>query len=311
MNNAIDKQTISVVIPLYNKEQYVARAILSVLSQIYPVHEIIIVDDGSQDSSVAQVNSLLTDHNNITLLTQANSGPSAARNKGMERASGEWIALLDADDWWEPNHLSSLIEGVENFPECLVSVSHYQFEYVNHSQLAHCQTQDEGIIDDYFAACCHYDLPITSSSIIMHRQVFEFTKGFDEAIQKGEDQILWSNIAILYPIYFSAQCTMHYWIGERAYQVHHMVLTPAPQLEYYKALLTSECLSQQHRSSLGYLAHLTILHCIKHNLMTGDKDTARTLLNTHWAVQSDRFSMVARVLLWLPTLLTKWILRFA
>ena len=93
--------SVSVVIPCFNNERYVGAAIESVLSQTFPPPEAIVIDDGSTDSSAAVVARFPS----VTLMRQENAGAGAARNAGIARAVGEFIALLDADDLWAPTKL--------------------------------------------------------------------------------------------------------------------------------------------------------------------------------------------------------------
>jgi GT2 family glycosyltransferase len=99
-----DAPRFSVVIPAYNAGKTLARALDSVLTQTWPAHEIIVVDDGSSDNSREVVAAY---GGRVIYLQQENAGPSAARNRGVEAASGEWIAFLDADDWYYPARLES------------------------------------------------------------------------------------------------------------------------------------------------------------------------------------------------------------
>jgi glycosyltransferase involved in cell wall biosynthesis len=94
----------SVVIPAYNAGQTLARALDSVLAQTWPAHEIIVVDDGSSDNTIE---ALAAYGDRVICSRQKNAGPSAARNRGVEAASGDWIAFLDADDWYYPTRLES------------------------------------------------------------------------------------------------------------------------------------------------------------------------------------------------------------
>ena len=105
--------SISVIIPLYNKARYIERAIFSVLKQTYQDYEIIIVDDGSTDGSADIVKSINDER--IRYVWQENSGPGAARNKGIALSLGEIIAFLDADDEWEPEFFSSGVDILNRF----------------------------------------------------------------------------------------------------------------------------------------------------------------------------------------------------
>jgi len=95
---------ISVVIPAYNAAEVLPRALESVLAQTWPAYEIIVVDDGSKDSTSDVVKRYVTD--NVHYVRQENAGPSAARNKGVALARSDWIAFLDADDWYYPDRLA-------------------------------------------------------------------------------------------------------------------------------------------------------------------------------------------------------------
>ena len=93
----------SVIIPAYNSATTLTRAVESVLCQSYPAHEIIVIDDGSTDNTTEVARGF---GEQVRLLRQANAGVSAARNRGAECATGDWLAFLDADDWYYPDRLS-------------------------------------------------------------------------------------------------------------------------------------------------------------------------------------------------------------
>jgi len=104
--------TVSVVIPLYNKSKYIERAISSILAQTFPPLEIIVVDDGSTDDGPEKV--LKFKDPKIALIQQENKGPGAARNAGLARARGKYVAFLDADDEWLPSFLEKGLSLLEN-----------------------------------------------------------------------------------------------------------------------------------------------------------------------------------------------------
>jgi glycosyltransferase involved in cell wall biosynthesis len=106
----VSRPKVSVIIPVYNREKTIARAIESVLSQTFNDYEIIIVDDGSTDSTKGLVSRYV---GRVAYYYQENAGPSKARNTGIQAASGEWIAFLDSDDFWLTNKLEIQLKEVQ------------------------------------------------------------------------------------------------------------------------------------------------------------------------------------------------------
>ena len=109
--------SISVIVPAYNAELTIARAIDSVLKQTVQAGEIIVVDDGSQDNLAAVVQRY---GESVRLIQQANARTAAARNRGLDHATGDWIAFLDADDFWEPSKLERQLAVIHRFPQVSV-----------------------------------------------------------------------------------------------------------------------------------------------------------------------------------------------
>jgi glycosyltransferase involved in cell wall biosynthesis len=144
---------ISAVIPAYNSEKHIVRAIESVLRQTRPADEIIVVDDGSADGTADQVRKF---GDQVHLITQKNAGASAARNAGIEAARGNWIAFLDADDEWLPEKLKLQIEHLRrhpdltwttgNFKRCHCENGHRQFDAYSISPA------EDTEVTDYFKA---------------------------------------------------------------------------------------------------------------------------------------------------------------
>ena len=107
---------VSVIIPLYNKGKYIARALDSVFSQTYQDYEVIVVDDGSTDNGPE----IVKQYNDprLRLIHQENAGPGAARNKGISESKGEFLSFLDADDEWLPEFLEEGIYALSENPQC-------------------------------------------------------------------------------------------------------------------------------------------------------------------------------------------------
>lgn len=115
---------VSVVIPIYNAEKYLRECLNSILNQTISNIEVICIDDGSNDKSVDICKEYIKKDNRVRLLTQENSGPSIARNRGIEEATGEWISFVDADDWLEKNMFEKLISVSEDSD--IVICNHYK-----------------------------------------------------------------------------------------------------------------------------------------------------------------------------------------
>lgn len=193
----------SVIVPLYNKAEYVERTLASLLAQTYGDYEVIVVDDGSTDDSYAVACRATEGREQCHVLRQANAGVAAARNSGAQSAQGEYICFLDADDWWEPTFLEEIDRLVSTYPDAgLYATGYYLVKNgkqrvapigVNASFKAgyinYCQT--------YARTLC---MPVTSSSVAIPRQVFYDSEGFRSGILLGEDFDLWIRIALKYPV---------------------------------------------------------------------------------------------------------------
>ena len=122
----------SVVMPLYNKGPHVEAAVRSVLSQTVAPLELIVVDDGSTDGGRERVAAIA--HPAIRLLTRKTPGPGgyAARNLGITDAEGDWIAFLDADDIWLPDHLAVLAAAIKRAPSAGVAATRFDHVFDTH-----------------------------------------------------------------------------------------------------------------------------------------------------------------------------------
>lgn len=215
---------ISVVIPLYNKEKLVARTLQTVLAQTFTDFEVVIVDDGSTDSSAAIVESF--SDSRIRLIRQKNGGVSAARNKGIEEASGKYIAFLDADDEWDSEYLATMHSLIDAYPECDVFGIKFAIIDNNRNITEHSVNNIQfdsttGQIDNYFEVASASLPPLCSSSVMISKSALEDIGGFPVGIKDGEDLITWARLAVKYKIAFSNRT--------QAYFVHDEVLFNADQ----------------------------------------------------------------------------------
>lgn len=181
---------ITVVIPLYNKEQEIARTLRSVLAQTLPPREIIVVDDGSTDRSAEIVESFRNPL--IRLIRQQNRGVSAARNRAIGEARTEWVALLDGDDRWEPGYLKAIDRLIGRYPGCGAYATSFNVE--NDGRITPGDTpQREGIVDFFAESLRRYVL--IPSATTLRRDLVRSLGGFPEGMRMGEDQYLWTRVA--------------------------------------------------------------------------------------------------------------------
>lgn len=205
---------ISIVIPLYNKEKYISRTILSALNQTYEDFEIIIVDDGSTDKSVVEVEKF--NNKRIRIISQKNTGVSAARNRGIEEARYDLIAFLDADDEWLPNHLEEIVDLKTNFLECQVFATNYKIVDSYGDKRFPVNTEvlklhgENGIIANYFDAAINTAPPLWTSAIVVTKDVINAIGGFPMSVRLGEDLLTWAKLADKYNIAYSKTVTAVY-----------------------------------------------------------------------------------------------------
>jgi len=190
--------TISIVIPLYNKGFIISEKLDSVLAQTFTDFEIIIVNDGSTDNGF-EIVSQFSDKR-IKLFQQENKGAAAARNLGIEKATGELIAFLDADDYWYPNHLEELFKLYNDFPNCGLYGSRYFIKIsknkIIQTNYSNCVSNDfRGILPNYFLASKDYRVGLTSA-IAIPKHIFTENFLFNPQISSGQDLELYTRIAV-------------------------------------------------------------------------------------------------------------------
>lgn len=189
---------ISIVIPLYNKAASISATIGCVLRQTYTDWEVVVVDDGSTDGSGDLVCSM--NDNRIRLIRQQNAGVSAARNRGITEAKGEFVAFLDADDEWKPNYLESQMELTRKYPECQVFATDYIFRTHNgefkNTILNKIAFQGEsGILDNYFEVASSGHPPLWTSAVMVRKSALVAVGGFPLGVRSGEDLLTWARLA--------------------------------------------------------------------------------------------------------------------
>ncbi len=197
----------SVIISLYNKAPYVAKAIGSVLAQTYADYELVIMDDGSKDDSFALALKAIEGMPQCHIYRQNNGGVSLARNNAVSLSQGEYLCFLDADDWWEPTFLEEISKMIDEFPDAGIFGANYTIvnETKRKTRVADVGVE-KGFEKGYINYCQVYAktlaMPLWTGAVCMPRRVFDEMGGFPEGIKLGEDFLLWIRVALKYKVAF-------------------------------------------------------------------------------------------------------------
>ena len=178
----------SIVIPLYNKANFILATLKSVSDQTFENYEIIVINDGSTDESLSKIEALKLPK--LSIHNQENKGLSAARNRGVTLARGQYVALLDADDIWKPTYLKSMFKLIENYPNHHIFGCTYKES--RNGRLMDIRTsfeaqlnQESYVLDDFFSA--NYKQFIVDQSSLIFDRNFIKTHTFNEHIDVSED----------------------------------------------------------------------------------------------------------------------------
>ncbi|MCH7823173.1 MAG: glycosyltransferase [Acidobacteria bacterium] len=185
-----------VVIPLFNKEATIGRAVASVLSQSYADLSLVVVDDGSTDAGPDWVEQSADPR--VRLIRTPNNGPGAARNVGMRALGTTWVGLLDADDEWSEGFLERTMTKADHIPGVCAVFTQYSVADLS------LRTGDvaEGVVQDYYAAVLDHGIAITSSSVLLRRDHVLSLGGVVEGRRYAEDSETWFCLACSGKFYF-------------------------------------------------------------------------------------------------------------
>lgn len=296
---------ISVVIPLYNKENYITQTIQSILNQDFADYEIIIVDDCSTDASFTIASTFKEDK--IKLIQhKKNKGLSASRNTGIKACQSDYVTFLDADDVWEPFFLSEIHKMTIDFPDAGIYGTNYEEVYENGLKLSiqkknlMLKKNQSSLIPDYYTV--NIQQPIYCfSSVAFKTAVFNTVGFFDENINFGEDidfnirvnfkyQLAYSNrICAAYNVFSENQITNS--------SILNKTLTDFDKYEHYK--LTRP----EVKKYLDFKRYTTAMQY----KMAGEKEKFSILKNK---IRLENLTLKQQFLLLSPLLLTQKIKQF-
>jgi glycosyltransferase involved in cell wall biosynthesis len=306
---------ISIIIPTYNCESYIAETINSVLNQTFSDFELIVIDDGSTDRTRQIVSSYGA---NIQLITQANAGVCKARNRGIREAAGRYLCLMDHDDYWFPDKLSLQMDIMERHPEAGLVYSSFSWWFPDANGAfprveAYIENPcPEGIDEDFSGWIYHLlllDCWVLTSSALIRAEVFGRCGMFDESLPYSEDWDLWLRIAREYQfIKLKKSLTLY---RQHAYQGNLI----ARDIDYRTDLLTravekwglcspdGRCITKQEfRQTISrYHRDFGIRHLLSGNLRIANRSFIKSWLTSPVSLKSLAY-IPAGLLGWRP----KW-----
>ncbi len=197
---------ISVIIPVYNGEKTIHETIKSVLNQTFSNFELIIVNDGSQDSTLEVISTIQDPR--IKVYSYSNAGLAATRNRGISLAKGEYISFIDADDLWTVDKLESQLKALQENPKAAVAYS--WTEHIDESSQLFRSGPQQTFNGDVYARLLLEDFIGNGSNPLIRAQAFDEVGNFDESLFAVEDWDMWLRLASRY----------------------HFVAVPYPQILY-------------------------------------------------------------------------------
>jgi len=275
---------LSIVIPLYNKEFSIARAIHSVLAQTHKEFELIVVNDGSTDNSLEEARKI-NDHR-IKIVNQKNKGVSAARNRGVEKATSDFVCLLDADDEWKPGFLKAMASLISNEPEASMYTCRFLTVCEQGSAFLGRTIFDKnfsGEIENFFYAYTKSRSLINSSSVCLNKKYLKQMGGFPETVNVGEDIFVWLQMASLAPVMHTSEVLS---IIHRDSE-NRTVSRVSPSIPYHINYFfnidgrgDSE-LVLKYPDLRKFILHNALFHAVG-ILMQGDRSLVRTISREVW-----------------------------
>lgn len=285
----------SVIVPLYNKEDTIQRAVNSALRQKRLPAEIFIIDDGSTDESVRRVNDIKSPL--VRVISQANHGPGFARNVGISLSRARYCAFLDADDEWHPNHLENAASAFSDKAECSAYVCGYNSgsyrearpNLIRQLNMSGCVTPPldasgptlKGLVDAMHSSC-----------VVVKAETFRCLGGFFEKDQcvYGEDSFLWLRILLTRHVYWNPSEDVYFHVedSELGYAVRKRKKARPASLypeQIYEGMSLAE--KRAAKRAIDYFALLDLYQLVD----SGSQDAVYELERVHPSLRLRRLKI--------------------
>ncbi|MEM7187039.1 MAG: glycosyltransferase family A protein [Bacteroidota bacterium] len=225
----------SVVISVYNKEDFLEATLRSVMAQTFQDFEVVILNDGSTDGSEKIIEQFATDPR-VRFYSEENKGAAAGRNYVIQKAEGDYIALLDADDLWQPGYLAEHHRMIEKYSQ--ESVFATNSEVIDKGKVTprrySIPLPDEDVVVDFFEAS-YLDAILHSSTTVLKKEVFDRVGMYNPEVRSGQDTDLYVRIGLQYRVVFSAKVLVQYFVIKDSLFRRSKKLSDKPSFEEYES----------------------------------------------------------------------------
>lgn len=283
---------ISIIIPAYNAAEFILEAVSSIMRQDCTDYEIIIVDDGSTDSTRDVLNKLI-DSKEIKYIHQVNSGPGAARNRGLEVATKDYVCFLDADDALLPYSISKRVDFMDRHPEVsMVFTDLYRCRTKDDTSEIHLRADNflekfaEAVISStppeyvfdarYVSLAFKHNPSIKTPTVMVRRETFDKVGLFDCSLRAAEDVDMWLRIARRMPIGFIDE-PLTYWNNFRSSLTSDAERFFNDTLVFYKKEYQAEAINPLERQYLKQKIARLLFNFGYHLLEQHRRSEARSL----------------------------------
>lgn len=272
----------SVIVPLFNKAEFVVAAVRSILAQEIVDLEVIVVDDGSTDGCIQRLSSIFDSR--LVVLRQSNAGVSVARNKGIAEAKGSYICFLDADDLWAPDHLTKISELIHKDPSAIAWATGYsEFNHLHHLPPSLDAISPEGVFScrlnqhDFMLLWSRRPFFCTDSIAVRATTLRELQPCFPPGERLGEDQDLWFRISSRgYIRFIDLQTTVFYRRNVCDSLTCADVLAPLPAFVRLKQRTSGQ--AKRERRAALHLYNIHLMHVAWTNCLSGRRAVALKFL---------------------------------
>jgi len=304
---------VSVTIPLYNKAPFIAATVRSALAQTFADFEIVVLDNGSTDGSMAQLQDI--DDPRLVIVRQEHSSLAVSRTRVMREGRGRYVAFLDADDVWYPDHLSHLMELVRRYPDAvLLGNGFVEGSKLDPPVVEAASSVRYRLVEDYFAECASGRAPFFGSSCMVLRERALALGGFPVGNHCGEDLALWMRLAADAPVAVSdfVGCYYRRGVGGLSQTAGYRNATDISMQTLEEFLERRTDWSEDRRVAVNeFRNQLALAHCLD-CLQAGETEQARKYLQIAGGTRSLRRRLwLARILMVLPRALQTAAFRLA